>query len=87
MDPTKTRDEAEWGRKLKASELEVRTVVILSRDGLFGVTAWVKAVNHDGVLFLANAIRTHLLLQRLADETLVDDTGKQVRVFEYKGEV
>jgi len=85
MDPKNPKDE--MGRELKASELQVKTVVILSRDGLRGVTAWVSMVGADFAAFEMGEIKTTLILRRLADETLVDDTDRQVRVFEYLGEV
>ena len=77
----------EMGRELKASELQDGTVVILSRDGLTGFTAWVELRILDIVVFGMGEIKTTLILRRLADETLIDDTQKQVHVFEYLGEV
>ena len=82
-----TKDEAEWGRELWANDLTIKTVVILSRDGLTGVTAWVTLVGIDFATFTMGVIKTTLILRRLADGTMVDDTQKQVRVFEYEGEV
>jgi hypothetical protein len=82
-----SNDAAEWGRELKASELERKTVVILSRDGLRGVTAWVT--NTEGVFFhfTMGVLNTTLALMKLDDDTLIDDTLERVRVFKYEGEV
>jgi hypothetical protein len=83
-----SNDAAEWGRELKASELQIKTVVILSRDGLRGVTAWVT--NTSGVFahFTMGEIKTTLALMKVAEhDTLIDDTLEPVRVFEYKGEI
>jgi hypothetical protein len=61
--------------------------VILSRDGLRGVTAWVTNTEGRFAHFSMGEIHTTLALMKLDDGTLIDDTLEPVRVFEYKGEV
>jgi hypothetical protein len=51
------------------------------------VTAWVQVVGVDYVTFLMAAVRTTFITRRLPDDTLVDDSGKRILVFEYLGEV
>jgi hypothetical protein len=49
----------EIGRELKASELQVETVVLLSRDGLSFVSSWVTVVDAEFVFFVLGKIKTH----------------------------
>jgi hypothetical protein len=80
-------DREEWGRELKASELQVKTIVILSRDGLRGITAWVTETEGAFVHFHMGKVNTTLALMKVDNGALIDDTLEPVRVFEYKGEV
>jgi hypothetical protein len=78
----------ELGRELTAAELVPRTVIVLGRiDRARMVTAWVQVVGVDYVTFLMAAVRTTFITRRLPDDTLVDDSGKRILVFEYLGEV
>jgi|HubBroStandDraft_6_1064221.scaffolds.fasta_scaffold426605_3 hypothetical protein len=78
----------ELGRELKPSELRLRTVVVVGReDRATMYTAWVHSVGDDYVALLAGEIATVFLAKRRPDDTLVDDTGKRVMVFEYLGEI
>jgi hypothetical protein len=80
----------EMGRQLRADELREKTVVVVRReDSDLAATVWVEAVVHNAVIFLAGATwpRIHFIASRNPDGTLTDDTGKQVFVHEYLGEV
>ena len=77
----------EVGRELLAQELVVKTVVLLTRDGFTFVTTWVREVSQEYALFWMGETRTVLALRIQVDGTLVDDTNRQVHVYEYLGEV
>ena len=80
----------EMGRQLRADELREKTVVVVRReDRDLAATMWVEAVHDNAVVFLAGATwpRIHFMATRHEDGTLTDDTGKQVLVYEYLGEV
>jgi hypothetical protein len=87
MGITVGHDKNEQGRELMAQELIERTVVILQKEGRPMITAWVKRIGHDFVMFYAETIRTTLILKRNPDGTLEDDTPARVRVYEYLGEI
>jgi hypothetical protein len=83
-------DPREMGRQLRADELKVKAVVVVRRaDREIAATLWVQAVNENSVVFLAGATwpRVHFMATRHEDGTLTDDTGKQVLVYEYLGEI
>jgi hypothetical protein len=84
--PTPNRP-PEWGRELLAHELQVKTVVIFSRDGFTAFSAWVREVCGEFVALKMGVISTMLILRRLPDGTLVDDTNKQIHIYEYVGKV
>jgi hypothetical protein len=73
----------EIGRELKASELVPKTVVVVGRvDRPMMITTWVSAVGVDYVTFYQGETRTTLIVRRLPDDTLADDTGARILVFE-----
>ena len=78
----------EIGRELTAADLNPKTVVILGHDrSPILVTVWVWKIDEDYVSFQAGEARTIFIAKRLPDDTLQDDKGKRIRVFEYLGEV
>ena len=79
----------EIGRELKASELKLKTIVVIRREDRPGmaVTGWVRELGQDFVIFYSGAIKTKLLTYLREDGELVDDTGKRIIVNEYLGEV
>lgn len=82
------RSDNELGRELTAAELVPGTVIVLGRiDRARMVTAWVQVLGVDYVTFGMGEVRTIFIARRLPDDTLVDDTGKHILVFEYLGEV
>lgn len=86
----------EIGRELKPSELKVNTVVVVKpptpeRFGSkeFYITVWVTVVDLEGklVAFTAGVLR-NTILNRITDEgIIVDDQDREVKVYEYLGEV
>lgn len=79
---------SEQGRELKASELKVRTVVLVKPpEKAVMITLWVVAVTEKLVEFRAGEINWHILNFVALDGTIVDDCGRQVHVFEYLGAV
>jgi len=81
---------SEIGRKLLAHDLKTETVVWLKRpNGSHIATMWVATLGPSWVEFIANPGNTtyHLLLQMHKDGTLADDTGGEIEVYEYLGEI
>ena len=81
---------SETGRQLRVDELREETVVVIRReDRSVGLTIWVSRIGEDFVTFYGGAAKPPItfLTIRKPDGTLVDDTGKQVLVHEYLGEV
>ena len=78
----------EMGRELLAHELVEKTVVVVGReDRPHCITAWVKLVDDEVVVFLADEIKVVLITMRRPDGTMTDDTGKRILVWEYLGTV
>ena len=78
----------ELGRELTAAELKVKTVVVIRRvDRHRAMTAWVTAIGYDYVMFSMGVIKTTLLAYLREDGKLVDDTGGEIKVWEYLGPV
>jgi hypothetical protein len=78
--------DSEVGRELSAAELVVKTVVVLGRvDRQIMITSWVSRVGVDFVAFYQGESNNTFIARRLADDTLVDDSGKRIVVFEYLG--
>jgi hypothetical protein len=81
----------EVGRELRADELKERTIVWLCREEhrYDMATMWVRNVNSAAITFLVAALKPPitLVLFRLPDGTLIDDSGKRMFVYEYLGEV
>jgi hypothetical protein len=78
----------EIGRELTAADLKVKTVVVLGQDDRPDyVTTWVQEIGVDFVTFQAAAIKLIFIAKRLPDDTLQDDKGRRIHVFEYLGEV
>lgn len=78
----------EIGRELKANELKVKTVVVVSReDNPSAYTTWVREIGQDCVVFWSGVANTYFIVYLREDGELVDDTGKRIIVNEYLGEV
>jgi len=81
---------SEIGRQLRTDELQEKTVVVIGRaDRNSCLTVWVSEINPEFVTFYAGAAKPSFtfLTLRKPDGTLVDDTGTQITVHEYLGEV
>lgn len=81
---------SEIGRRLRVDELREKTVVVIRReDRDVSLTMWVSVIGSDVVTFYGGAATPPVTFMtfRKPDDTLVDDTGKQVLVHEYLGEV
>jgi hypothetical protein len=77
----------EIGRELKANELKVKTIVVLSKVGRPSATYWVSGIGQDYVMFYAGLLNMTLIAYLREDGTLADDSGIQLHVYEYLGEV
>jgi hypothetical protein len=78
----------EIGRELLGEELILKTIVCIRRDDRkIAMTMWVSIIERNVVVFLAGAPKpsVHFMTFRRPDGTLVDDTGKQVHVYQYLG--
>jgi hypothetical protein len=78
----------EIGRELSAAELVVKTVVVIGRDDRPTlVTCWVQVIGSDFVAFFYGRVNITFIAYLREDGKLVDDTGRQIRVWEYLGVV
>jgi len=76
----------EIGRELQLNELQRKTIVILQRDGEFGITMWVSFVGQEVVAFYSGRLNVLVVANIYEDGSIRDDKGKRIRVFEYLGE-
>ena len=82
--------EAEIGRELAAPDLpgRLKTVVLLQKEGKpVYASFWLSGITESLATFWAGEINMTLLLFIQPDDTLRDDTGTQIHVFEYLGKV
>lgn len=78
----------ERGRKLLSHELVPRTVVLLHKVGRNHIASmWVESVEPELVTFYAGVTQTVLILFRQPDGTVQDDTGTEIEMYEYLGEI
>lgn len=78
----------EIGRELRSGELTLKQIVCLARpDSDFAVTAWVHTIAPTFIYFYQGVTRTVFAAHRREDGTIEDDTGVQVVIHEYLGEV
>jgi hypothetical protein len=79
------------GRELLDSDLEEAAVVVLKKDssGEPPITATVcpRSINMRDFYMADAKPPTHLLLIVKPDGTLCDETGTQIHVYEYKGQI
>jgi hypothetical protein len=82
---------SEIGRRLRVNELKERTVVVIRRaDSRSALTMWIERISPTGVVFLAGGVEPpiHFLAVRLPqDLALIDDTGREIIVYEYLGAI
>jgi hypothetical protein len=79
---------SELGKELKANELMERTVVVVGREDRAAMyTTWVSRIGVDFVAFYSGVSKMIFVVKRNADDTMSDDTGKRIHVFEFLGEV
>jgi hypothetical protein len=80
----------EIGRELLASDLTPKMIVVVKPPDMLNrgiyFTMWVRHVSLDHVTFYSGVSRTYVVNFRGPDDTLIDDRGRQVHVFEYLGE-
>lgn len=81
----------EMGRELLAHELVEKTVVIVGReDRASAITCWVHKISPEMVAFRAGVPPDPpmlLIVWRLPNGEMRDDTGKRIYVREYLGTV
>jgi hypothetical protein len=74
----------EMGRELKASELQVGTVVIITKEGRNGATTqWVKDISDQGVIFYAGVLNLYSLFFCVGEE--LHDEDARLHVYQYLG--
>ena len=79
--------QAEIGRELTIAELTSRRVVVIAAPGRdITITMWVMAVDEKRVVFHSGVLNWSVI-NFIKDGKIVDDRGRQVRVFEYLGKV
>jgi hypothetical protein len=84
---TSDTQHSEIGRELTIAELKPRQVVVIGPpDKDVAVTMWVEAIDQDTVIFYAGVMRW-TVINFIKDGKIVDDRGRQVRVFEYLGKI
>jgi hypothetical protein len=82
----------EIGRELLASDLKPRTIVVIKppdpsgRDRQIHMTMWVQSVGDRMVVFHSAVLHWSVITFRTAEDGLVDDQDRPVRIFEYLGE-
>ena len=76
----------EVGRELKVSELKLKTVVVIWKQGRPPATLWVIQIAESFVHFFAGEANINFLAKR-AGEGITDDDGLPMKVFEYLGKV
>jgi hypothetical protein len=88
------RGKKEIGRELKVSELQERTVVWLSKYENQFASMWVWKVDSGFVAFQAGKPAIPMILVAIREdiepgdrESICDDTGARLRLYEYLGEV
>ena len=75
------------GRRLKASELHPKQIVVISPPGRSGmITMHVVERRPNLVVFYSGVFKIHVINVIGEDDELKDDQGRLVRVFEYLGE-
>lgn len=79
---------SEIGRELLWDDLTPLTIVVVQPPGHADVafTMWVRVKDDKSVAFHSNVMNWAVLNFRGADDQIVDDTGRQVHVYEYLGE-
>lgn len=81
----------EIGRELLWSDLKPRTIVVIKPPGRppgdrGHFTFWVERVTGDYVMFHSAVLHWSVFNFPGPDDTVVDDMGRKVTVFEYLGE-
>jgi hypothetical protein len=80
----------EIGKELMLEDLKAlekpKVVVTRREDRNVGVTVWLIDVREHSVHFYGGVGKIHFLAL-IEDSKLIDDTGRQVHVYEYLGEV
>ena len=80
----------EIGRELLASDLKPKTIVVVKPpdrlDREVYMTFWVTQVTDDFVVFHSAVKHWSVINFRGPNDTVIDDQGRQVHVFEYLGE-
>jgi hypothetical protein len=77
----------EVGRRLKASELQPRQIVVIAPPGRQElITMYVVEARHNLAVFYSGILKLHIVNIIGEDDELKDDQGRLVRVYEYLGE-
>ena len=80
----------EIGRELLFFDLKVRSIVVVKppdpqQRGIH-LTFWVTHASADHVTFWSGVKRMYVIAFRGAGDTVIDDRGRRVAVYEYRGE-
>ncbi len=79
----------EIGRELTVDELRPPQVVVIAPPGHgdLRITMWVRTVTDKHVVCFSGELNWAVMSFRKPDGSMVDDQGRTVRIFEYRGEV
>jgi hypothetical protein len=81
-------NDPEIGRELLWGDLAPVTIVVVQPPGSreIAFTMWVRAKDDKTIAFHSNVKNWSVINFRGPDDTVVDDRGRLVRVYEYLGE-
>lgn len=83
---SKVKANKEIGRELKVSELKTDTIVVLAQeDRSIEFTVWVLDITEHFVIFKDDAVGVTIFAEILPDDTLTDDSGAKIVIFQYLG--
>jgi hypothetical protein len=77
----------EIGRELGVNELVPMTVYVLTKPGRPAATMWFWGRANESVMFYAGVSKTALFLDLREDGSMADDSGIQIKVYEYLGKI
>jgi hypothetical protein len=80
-------EQEEIGRELTVAELKPHQVVVIAPPGRnVTITMWVRAIDQNTVIFYSGVMQW-TVINFIKDGKIVDDSGRQVHVFEYLGKI
>ena len=85
---TKKDPFVEIGKQLTADDLKVQQIVVIEAPERNGVcmTMWVREVRANLVVFYSGELDWYVINFVSNDGTIIDDQGREVKVYEYLGD-